>query len=290
MSVAPALPSTTEPPDLALVLSGGGARGFAHIGALQVLNEIALPFDLVVGVSMGSIIGAGYAAGFTPAQMTDLAQTLRVRSVFRPRPGRQCFADSAGLRAAIHSVFGDRHFKDLERPLLVVSSSVLRGEPFVFSSGPLVDALVASCSIPLLFAPVAHEGHHLLDGGMIDGLPLGLVRRVGARRVVAVDASSHARMLLELPVVRQTARGVVRVLARRRPPDVPDTLDIFHRTLHHASQPRIRPPADVLIRPAFGYRTTYHYRDWPTMIARGRAAAEAARPALEALGTTAAAR
>ncbi|MCC7372026.1 MAG: patatin-like phospholipase family protein [Chloroflexi bacterium] len=285
--LAPA-PATSDRPaaqrfDLALVLSGGGARGFAHIGVLQVVDELRLPADLVVGVSMGSIVGAGYAAGFTPDQMLELARAMRVRSVFRPRPGRQSFADPAGLREAIQTIFGDRTFADLQRELLVVSASVLDGQPFVFRDGLLVDALVASCSIPLLFPPISHQGAYLLDGGLVNALPLGLARQLGARQIVAVDASSHVRHLFKLPVVRHAARGVVRALELRRAPADLSRLRIVSRILHHASQPLDAAPVDVLIRPSFGYRTTYHYQHWQEMVARGRAAAEQVRPELMAL-------
>ena len=106
-------------------------------------------------------------------------------------------------------MFGERRIEDLDRELLVISASVLDGQPFPFRSGPLVDALVASCSIPLMFPPMSQDG----------------------------------------------------------------------------SQPLDRPLADVLVRPAFGYRTTYHDQDWSEMVVRGRAAAELVRPALAALAT-----
>jgi predicted acylesterase/phospholipase RssA len=268
---------------LALVLSGGGARGFAHIGVLQVVEELQLPVDLVVGVSMGSIIGAGYAAGFSSAQMADLARIMRVQSVFRRGRDGRSFADPAGLRATIHGIFGERRFEDLERALLVVSASVLDGQPFVFRSGAVVDALVASCSIPLMFPPISLDGCQLLDGGLIDALPLALVRSLGARQIVAVDVSSHARNLLKLPVIRHATQSVVRALEYRRLPDDLGRLRIVSRMLHHASQPVTRPVPDVLIRPALGLRSTYHYGAWREIVARGRVAAEHARPALAAL-------
>jgi NTE family protein len=271
--------------DLALVLSGGGARGFAHVGVLQVVEELELPIDLVVGVSMGSIVGAGYAAGLSAARMAELARAMQLRRIFRPRPGRLSLIDPAGLRATIEGVFEGRRFADLERELIVVSTSVTTGQPFVIRDGLLVDALVASCSIPLVFPPVHRDGHHLLDGGLIDGLPIELVRGLGARRIVAVDASTHARHVLRLPVMRHATRGVVRVLERRRPRASPDAVRILSRVLHHVTQPLERPPVELLIRPAFGRRSTLHYHRWSDMVAYGRAAAEAARPALVALAT-----
>jgi predicted acylesterase/phospholipase RssA len=243
-----------------------------------------LPVDLVVGVSMGSIVGAGYAAGLTAGQMADLARAMRVSSIFRPRPGRLNLVDPAGIRDVITYIFGNRRFEDLERELVVVSSSLNTGQHFAIRDGSLVDAIVSSCSIPLVFPPVSRDGHHLLDGGLIDGFPIAIARGLGARRIVAVDASTHARHVLRLPVVRHATRGVVRILDRRRQQPNVDAMRIFSRVLHYATQTPTRPPVEVLIRPAFGRRrSTLHYHRWPDMVARGRAAAEAARPALTAL-------
>lgn len=266
--------------DLALVLSGGGARGFAHVGVLEVIEELNLPVDLVVGVSMGSIVGAGYAAGLSAGEMADLARAMRLSTIFRPRPGRLNLVDPAGIRAVVSRIFGTRRFEDLDRELVVVSSSITTGEHVVIRDGPVVDAIVASCAIPLVFPPVSRDGHALLDGGLIDGLPTAIARGLGARRIIAVDASTHARHVLRLPVVRHATRGVVRILDRRRQrPDL-DAVRIFSRVLHHATLVPDRPPVELLIRPAFGRRSTLHYHRWSDMVARGRAAAQAARPAL----------
>jgi NTE family protein len=290
LATAPTLP----PPvgyDLALVLSGGGARGFAHVGVLSVVEELRLPVDLVVGVSMGSIVGAGYAAGLSAGAMADLARAMRLTSIFRPRPGRLNLVNPAGIRAVIAAIFGERRFEDLDREMVVVSSSVTTGRHFVIRDGPIVDAIVASCSIPLVFPPVARDGHHLLDGGLIDGLPIAVARELGARQIVAVDASTHARHVLRLPGVRHAARGVVSILDRRHRrragADV-DAMRIFSRVLHYATLHPNRPPAELLIRPDFGRsRSTLHYHRWSDMVARGRVAGEAHRTALAAFAISA---
>ncbi|MFN8635520.1 MAG: patatin-like phospholipase family protein [Chloroflexota bacterium] len=287
--------AATTPPatsyGLALVLSGGGARGFAHIGVLEVVQELQLPVDLVVGVSMGSIVGGGYAAGLTAAEMAELARAMSIRRIFRPRPGRLNLVDPAGIRDVVTRIFGDRRFEDLDREMAVVSSSVTTGQHFVIREGPLVDAIVSSCSIPLVFPPVARDGHHLLDGGLIDGLPIAAARELGARRIVAVDASTHARHVLRLPGVRHAARGVVSILDRQRPMSATTRLDavrIFTRVIHYATLHPTRPPVELLIRPNYGRRrSTLHYHRWSDMVQRGRAAAEAARPELIALAAAA---
>jgi predicted acylesterase/phospholipase RssA len=286
LATAPTLPQTAGY-DLALVLSGGGARGFAHVGVLSVVEELQLPVDLVVGVSMGSIVGAGYAAGLSADDMANLARAMRLTSIFRPRPGRLNLVNPAGIRAVIQQIFGDRRFEDLDREMVVVSSSVTTGRHYVIRDGPITDAIVASCSIPLVFPPVARDGHHLLDGGLIDGLPIAVARELGARRIVAVDVSTHARHVLRLPGVRHAARGVVSILDRRRPRADMDAVRIFSRVLHYATLHPNRPAAELLIRPSFGRRrSTLHYHRWSDMVARGRAAGEAHRAALAAFGTS----
>lgn len=280
----PAHAARPTPSELAIVLSGGGARGFAHVGVLQVVEQLDLPIDLVIGVSMGSIVGAGYAAGSSPVEMADFAQTIQFRNVFRPRPGRLGLVDPAGLHEALARIFGERRFADLNRELLVVSSSVTTGLPVVIREGRIVDALVASCAIPLVFPPVLRDDDHLLDGGMIEALPIELARELGARRVIAVDASSHARHVFRLPGVRHATRGVVGIVGHRPRPARLDAIEIAMRALRHAAERPPPPPADVLIRPAFGLNTGFHYRRASDMVARGRAAAEAARGRLLALG------
>ena len=266
--------------DLALVLSGGGARGFAHVGVLQVVEELQLPVDLVVGVSMGSIVGAGYAAGLSADRMADLARAMRLTSIFRPRPGRLNLIDPTGIREVLTRIFGTRRFADLDREMVVVSTSMTTGQHLVIRDGPIVDAIVSSCSIPLVFPPVNRDGHLLLDGGLIDGLPIAIARELGARRIVAVDASTHARHVLRLPVVRQATQGVVKILDRRPPRANLDAVRIISRVLHHATLHPTRPPVELLIRPAFGRRSTLHYHRWSDIVACGRAAADAARPEL----------
>jgi NTE family protein len=267
------------------VLSGGGARGFAHVGVVQVVEQLALPIDLVVGVSMGSIVGAGYAAGFSSEKMSALARRVQVQQVFRPRLGRLGLVNPQGMRAVLASIFDGYRIENLDRELIVVSSSVTTGQPVLIRDGPLVDALVASSAIPLVFPPVQRAGDHLLDGGLIEALPIQLARELGARRIVAVDASSHVKVVFRIPGIRGATRGVARMLRSRRA-EV-DALYIASRMLQHAVERPAPPPVEVLIRPNFGFHTTFHYHRSAELVARGVAAAEVARSRLVALGNEA---
>jgi NTE family protein len=285
MQPLPIVPITPESFELALVLSGGGARGFAHVGVIQVIEQLALPIDLVVGVSMGSIVGAGYAAGFSPAKMSELAGSVQVQRVFRPRLGRLGLVNPDGMRQVLGRVFGTMRFEDLKRELVVVSSSVTTGLAVTIREGSIVEALVASSAIPLVFPPVRRNGDHLLDGGLIEALPIQLARELGAQRIVAVDASSHVKTVFRLPGVRRATHHVAGML--RRPEFELDALYIAARMLHHAAVRPLPPPVDVLIRPAFGLHTSFHYHRSTQLVARGYAAAEAVRPRLVALGQAA---
>ena len=155
--------------DLALVLSGGGARGFAHVGVLQVVEELQIRVDLVVGVSMGSIIGAGYAAGLTAEEMADLARALRISTVFRPRPGRLNLVDPAGIRAVLSGIFGERRFEDLDRELVVVSSSLTTGQHFVIRDGSLVDDF-EDADVGEAAGPAAAQDQRQVVAGAVGGV------------------------------------------------------------------------------------------------------------------------
>jgi NTE family protein len=268
--------------DLALVLGAGGARGFAHVGALSVIERHKIPFDLVLGVSMGSIVGAGYAAGLRAEAMLRVARGVRFGRLFRPRPGRVGLIDPSGVRDLLRDILGDRRFSDLDRELAVLSASLTTGEPIVIRDGPVVDAVLASIAVPLLFPPVARDGDHLIDGGMIDGLPIRLARELGARRVVAVDADDHACQSLRAPGLRHITGGVARALGRCSDPSRVGRRLVLSRMLAHVVTPR--PPVsdvpDVLIQPTYRRLTSYHYHRWQRCVDLGREAALAALPDL----------
>ena len=282
-----ARPDTADHPgyDLALVLSGGGARGFAHVGVLEVVEELQLPVDLVVGVSMGSIIGAGYAAGLSANEMADLARAMRISSIFRPRPGRLNLVDPAGIRAVISRIFGDL-------PLRGSGARVRRRQQQPDDRRARRDPRRPD------------RGRHrvkLLDPA---GLPAGQPRRPSPagrrpdrrppdrRRARPRRQADRRRRRLDPRPPRPPPAGRPPRHARRRPHpgsspaarDL-DAVRIFSRVLHHATLTPARPPVELLIRPAFGRRSTLHYHRWSDMVACGRAAAEAARPALAALLT-----
>ena len=210
-------------PLVALVLSGGGARGAAHVGVLKVLEEERIPIDFIAGTSMGAAVGGLYAAGWPPDYIERLVRDLDWRDVLNDRPprkqlplrrklddsrgfvrfetgiGRDGFKVPAGLIAGqkfgfelqkhlLHT-FGLPHFDDLPIPFRAVATSLDTGEAVVIEDGDLASAIRASMSVPLVFAPVERNGEMLVDGGVVMNLPVDLVVE-HCDLVIAVDVSS----------------------------------------------------------------------------------------------------
>src|SRR5882762_1838841 len=131
-----------------LALGGGFARGFAHLGVLQVLEQNHIPISHIAGTSVGSILGAAYASGAPLDRIIETCRTLRFRDIARWRVSRLGLASNHRLASLIERVFESRDFEDLRIPLAVVATDLTSGEPVVFTQGNLVDAIRASCAFP----------------------------------------------------------------------------------------------------------------------------------------------
>lgn len=172
----------------ALVLSGGGARGLAHIGALEVFLDRGIAFDLVVGTSMGAIVGALFASGKTPQEILELARKTPWLALLGLSPREGIFS-----RRKLSSFLAEHlpsRFEDLPLPLVVTSVDLKRGRPLYLQEGELISAVLASAAYPGLLAPVEREGVLLVDGGVLDNLPVDAARFLGAEEVYAVDVSA----------------------------------------------------------------------------------------------------
>ncbi len=267
---------------LGLVLGAGGARGFAHIGVLKVLAQHGVHFDLVVGASMGSLVGAAYAAGLAMGQVERLVLNLRMERVLRFQPGVASFIDPSALEVVLRTAFADRTFADLVVPFAAVATDLTSGTLAILREGPLVPALLAAVSIPLVFPPVRLGDVWLADGGMVDGLPVATARQLGAARVLAVDADNHAPQPLKGRWLAPLAAGIRDSLLRGQW-TVPTHVQVLGRFLHCMLQDYPGAEPDVLIRPAFGRMTSNHYHRRAHTIALGEAAARKALPHVLAL-------
>ncbi|MBN1264596.1 MAG: patatin-like phospholipase family protein [Anaerolineales bacterium] len=183
---------------LGLALAGGGARGFAHVGVLKVLEKHGIRVDYLCGSSMGGLVAALYAAGFSPAEIEKTVLSLRSRrqllrlidlSLPTHHPLRGMFAGQK-VRSFFAELLGDiKTFSDLRFPLAVTAVDLVTAREVILNEGSLLDALMATTAVPGVFNPVEKNGMELVDGGVLNNLPVDLARGQGADRVIAVDVA-----------------------------------------------------------------------------------------------------
>ena len=165
---------------LGLVLGGGGARGFAHIGVYRALVEASLHVDLVGGTSMGAIVTGVIGLGVDWRQMADIAASISSPlKLFDPTLPLVSLFSSGKVTQLTHMVYGDALIEDLWRPIYCVSSNLTRSTETVYRRGPLWKAVRASMAIPGIFAPVLHEGDVQVDGAVMNNLPIDVMREPG---------------------------------------------------------------------------------------------------------------
>ncbi len=172
---------------IGLALGGGGARGIAHIGALDVLMKAGLRADMVAGVSAGAIVGAGYCAGLSSDSMVNLASQMGWHRLLRPTIPTLSLFDTTPLEEFVTKETGCQTFEDLKIPLAVVTCDILTGSEIVFQAGPLGPAVRASAAFPGLFAPFEQDDRLLVDGGVVNNLPVSVLLAAGCDYVIAVD-------------------------------------------------------------------------------------------------------
>lgn len=176
---------------LGLALGGGFARGFAHIGVLQVLEQNHIPISCIAGTSIGSILGAAYASGVSLARMADVCSHIRFKDFARWRISRVGLASNDRLADMVRDVFNGQTFEDLMVPTAIVATDLGSGDPVVFREGNLADAVRASCAFPGLFEPVQLGTRCLADGGLVAPVPAQAAREMGAGCVLGVSVHSN---------------------------------------------------------------------------------------------------
>jgi NTE family protein len=185
----PVLPPP-RPPRIGLALGGGAARGFAHIGVIQVLEEQGIRPDLVVGTSAGSLVAAMYASGKTGVEMGSLARTLDESALTDwSFPGRGLIRGEALARFA-RSQAGGLAIEQMKLPLGIVATDLADGQPILFQRGDVGTAVRASSAVPAVFQPVRIGTREYVDGGLVSPVPVRFARQMGAELVIAVDISS----------------------------------------------------------------------------------------------------
>lgn len=185
-------PPVKRPPKIGLALGGGAARGFAHVGVIQVLEEAGLRPALVVGTSAGSLVAALYASGRDGAQLQQLAETMEEAAFtdwMLPLFNRGMLRGEA-LARYVNAQVGHKLIENMPLPLGIVATDLNTGQGVLFQRGDTGTAVRASSAVPSVFQPVAIAGREYVDGGLVSPVPVRYARQMGAEFVVAVDISS----------------------------------------------------------------------------------------------------
>lgn len=187
-------------PRVGLALSGGVARGFAHIGVLRVLEENHIPIDYIAGTSAGSIVAAGYAAGMSVDEVANISRAMRWKDVGRVTLSRLGVQSNARLEEFVRARLPVKRFEELRIPLAVVATDLKTGSAVIMTEGDVAFAVRASCALPGWYVPVTdNHGRQLVDGGLVANIPTAAVRALGADLVIAVDVNSEGAKFIGPP-------------------------------------------------------------------------------------------
>ena len=260
----PQVPAAKKIPKLGLALGGGAARGFAHIGVIQVLEENGIKPDLVVGTSAGSLVAAFYASGKTGAQLQWLADTMdesQLTDWTIPFMSRGMLRGEA-LGRYVNSQLNGAKIEDLKMPLGIVATDLQTGDGILFRRGDIATAVRASSAVPSVFEPVRIGNKDYVDGGLVSPVPVRSARQMGADIVIAVDISSR-------PEDAKTT-DMLKVLLQ--------TFSIMGKSISQLEMAQ----AEVVVRPALPDVGSAEFTARQKSIEAGRAAMRLALPALKA--------
>ena len=261
---APALEMPApKPKRLGLALGGGGARGFAHVGVLQVLEEAGIKTDLVVGTSAGSLVGALHASGKTGAQLQRIAETMEESTITDwalPFLNRGVLRGEALARYVSNQTQG-RKIEDLPIRLGIVATDLNLGEGVLFQRGDTATAVRASSAVPSVFLPVRINNRDYVDGGLVAPVPVRYAREMGAEVVLAIDISTTPE--------GSQAESMLQILLQ--------TFNIMGKSIKALELKE----ADVVVRPSLGGVSRADFNARLRAIEAGRVAMLAALPALK---------
>ncbi len=277
---------------IGLALSSGAAKGFAHIGVIQVLEENGIEVDVVAGTSMGSYVGSLWAYGCDGRELERLARELETRwalwSLVDPAfPPRRGFLRGFAVKNRLMRTYSHARFADMPRPLRILAANLATLERVVFSSGEVATAVHASSAVPGICVPVTIDGETYTDGGIVDPLPVDVLREMGATKIIAVNvipAPDRIRRGIEMELARRRGTNWHRLFRKSLPIKAQmsyfargNLVEILMRSVH-SGQIRMAEAsclqADVVLRPEIYDDRWLDYRYPGKFIALGRQAAE----------------
>lgn len=242
-------------PKIALVLGAGSARGLAHIGVLQVLEENQIPFDMIVGSSMGAMVGGIYASGVDLYMLDKMVEHMNTRMLVDLVVPNLGFIAGKRISEFLDLLTKKKDFSDLNRQLIVVATDLMSGERAILEEGSVTEAIRASISLPGIFTPVNKDGRFLVDGAVIDRLPVQVAQARGSDLVIAVDVTFGPGK----KIVINTAMDVILT-----------SLEIMGK--HHFDT--VLPHADILIQPEVSHINPKEFDRSREIVDLGRRAME----------------
>ncbi|HYL23741.1 MAG TPA: patatin-like phospholipase RssA [Burkholderiales bacterium] len=290
----------TRKPRIGLALGAGSARGWAHIGVIRALEERGIKVDLICGTSIGALVGAVYASGQLQ-QLEDWVTSLVWSKVVRlmDLTWKGGLIRGQRLFNLLRTTFRDVDIAELATPFGAVATELSSGREIWLRQGKLLDVVRASCAMPGLFTPVVHGDTVLVDGGLVNPVPVSMCRALGAELVIAVDLSwgklgPYRNIARELPARPQEPSWLGRltngwlgaVPKKDGEPRIPSIFEVFNTALDIVEQRVARSrlagePADVLITPLLPDFGTMEYHRAAEAIVEGRAAVERMMPLIQ---------
>ena len=228
---------------ICFVLGAGGARGIAHIGFLQAMEENKIKPDYIVGCSMGAVVGACYSLGISPEKMKSVAEELKFKDIVDINFqifSKKSILHSVKMRKKIISLLEHNTFDDVKIPFTCVAVDLVKGKAIGLNKGSLVDAVCASSAIPTIFRPVEMDGMDLVDGGILERVPVRFAKEYKPDIIVAVDVLGKLQPYVE-------TRNVLQHLLR--------TLDV--NDCYHTEKYLKKYKPDVLVYPDLGDMSQY---------------------------------
>ncbi|RXI98122.1 patatin family protein [Anaerobacillus alkaliphilus] len=242
-------------PKIGLALGSGGARGFAHIGVIKVLEEANIPIDCIAGSSMGALVGAFYGVGYSPEQMEKMALHFQRKYYLDFTVPKMGFITGDKVKQLIKILTKNKKIEQLRPNLTIVATDLLKGEKVVFKEGDISTAVRASISIPGIFVPAKIGDRLLVDGAVVDRVPISEVKKMDADIVIAVDVSYFE--------VEPEINSIFDVIMQ--------SMDIMEREMIRFREIE----SDIMIKPMINQYSSTAFKNIDTIIQHGEDAAKA---------------
>ncbi|MBU3230711.1 patatin-like phospholipase family protein [Shouchella clausii] len=243
------MPMGAKKPTIGLALGSGGARGFAHIGVLKTLTEAGVHIDYLAGSSMGALVATMYGVGHSVETMEIFAKHFKRKYYLDFTVSKQGLIAGQKIESLIRLLAKRKKLESLFPPVQVVATDLLSGQKVVMTKGDVAKAVRASLSIPGIFVPVQRDGQLLVDGGVVERVPVSVVRQMGADIVIAVDVSFFRTTL--------TSPSIYEILMQ--------TMDVMGRELARKQEHA----GDILLRPILKHSSPLDFSETDQLIKQG---------------------